>query len=133
MLQFMEQVNKTSKATMADLFATYNFEAFNSNAGVRSDLFKRRLDQTLVTDFFGGVSHVEVGEPMEQVIDTSDVTPPPRTETLNSDQSNDVAGSNMTIPAVHDQPQHPEAPWQTLRTYMALLLILTLVGLTSRL
>ena len=28
--------------------------------GVRSDLFHRPLEQTLITDFFGGVAHAEV-------------------------------------------------------------------------
>lgn len=31
-----------------------------SNPGVRSDLFKRPLDKTRITDFFGGVAQVEV-------------------------------------------------------------------------
>lgn len=31
-----------------------------SQAGVRSDLFHRPLEQTLITDFFGGVAHAEV-------------------------------------------------------------------------
>ncbi|KAG8902100.1 hypothetical protein FRC01_009659, partial [Tulasnella sp. 417] len=49
-------------------FATYSYEKIRSHAGVRSDLFNRPLDQTLITDFFGGVAQVEVlyeqdGEP----------------------------------------------------------------------
>lgn len=31
-----------------------------SQPGVRSDLFHRPLEQTLITDFFGGVAHAEV-------------------------------------------------------------------------
>lgn len=34
-----------------------------SHAGVRSDLFRRPLDQTYITDFFGGVSQAEVMSP----------------------------------------------------------------------
>ena len=34
----------------------------HSNAGVRSDLFHRPLDETLVTEFFGGVSQVELSD-----------------------------------------------------------------------
>ncbi|KAG8903100.1 hypothetical protein FRC00_000328 [Tulasnella sp. 408] len=59
-LSYLESVNKTSKATMQDLFSTYSFEKIRSHAGVRSDLFNRPLDQTLITDFFGGVAQVEV-------------------------------------------------------------------------
>lgn len=32
----------------------------HSNAGVRTDLFQRPLAETLLTDFFGGVAHVEL-------------------------------------------------------------------------
>lgn len=46
-----------------------------SNSGIRSDLFTRRpLNETLVTDFFGGVAQVQVTEddirgPLEQYRD----------------------------------------------------------------
>jgi phosphatidylinositol glycan class K len=36
----------------------------HSSPGVRSDLFNRPLSETLLTDFFGGVSEVEVLEPV---------------------------------------------------------------------
>ncbi|CAL1710765.1 unnamed protein product [Somion occarium] len=62
-LRFMEGVNKTSQATMQDLFNVYDYEKFMSHAGVRSDLFRRPLDQTYITDFFGGVSQAEVMSP----------------------------------------------------------------------
>ncbi|KAG9126754.1 glycosylphosphatidylinositol anchor biosynthesis [Ceratobasidium sp. 392] len=61
-LQYLEQINKTSKATMADLFANYNPVLIKSHAGVRSDLFNRPLSEAKVTDFFGGVAQVEVLE-----------------------------------------------------------------------
>jgi len=32
----------------------------NSHPGVRTDLFKRSLDKTRITDFFGGVAQVEI-------------------------------------------------------------------------
>ena len=35
----------------------------NSHPGVRSDLFKRPLDKTHITDFFGGVAQVEIVPP----------------------------------------------------------------------
>lgn len=41
-------------------FDTYSYEKIHSHAGVRSDLFRRPLPQTLVTDFFGGVAQAEV-------------------------------------------------------------------------
>lgn len=45
-------------------FDTYDFQKINSHAGVRSDLFHRPLRQTLITDFFGGVSQAEVLPPL---------------------------------------------------------------------
>ncbi|KAK7689428.1 glycosylphosphatidylinositol anchor biosynthesis [Cerrena zonata] len=65
-LRFMESVNKTSQATMQDLFDMYDPDKFASHAGVRSDLFNRPIDQTLITDFFGGVSQAEVLAPEEE-------------------------------------------------------------------
>ncbi|KAL7278312.1 hypothetical protein ACG7TL_008288 [Trametes sanguinea] len=64
-LQFMEGINKTSQATMQDLFDTYDPEKINSHPGVRSDLFPRSLRDALVTDFFGGVAQAEVLLPPE--------------------------------------------------------------------
>ncbi|KAI0325230.1 hypothetical protein GY45DRAFT_1330596 [Cubamyces sp. BRFM 1775] len=64
-LQFMEGINKTSQATMQDLFDTYDPEKINSHPGVRSDLFPRSLRDALVTDFFGGVAQAEVLPPLD--------------------------------------------------------------------
>ncbi|KAG6808851.1 glycosylphosphatidylinositol anchor biosynthesis [Tricholoma furcatifolium] len=65
-LEYMEGINKTSHQTMADLFNSYDVDKINSHPGVRNDLFKRPLDQVLITDFFGGVSQVEVSSPTEK-------------------------------------------------------------------
>ncbi|KAG6848835.1 glycosylphosphatidylinositol anchor biosynthesis [Arthromyces matolae] len=62
-LEYMEGINKTSHQTMADLFGSYDVTKINSHPGVRSDLFNRPLEKTLITDFFGGVSQVEVSPP----------------------------------------------------------------------
>ncbi|KAH9895598.1 peptidase C13 family-domain-containing protein [Cubamyces lactineus] len=64
-LQFMEGINKTSQATMQDLFDTYDPDKINSHPGVRSDLFPRSLRDALVTDFFGGVSQAEILPPLD--------------------------------------------------------------------
>ena len=61
-LTFLEGLNKTSAVTLANLFDTFSFELMHSNPGVRADLFAPGLDETLVTDFFGGVSPVELVE-----------------------------------------------------------------------
>ncbi|GAA6012325.1 hypothetical protein JCM11491_007093 [Sporobolomyces phaffii] len=59
-LTFLEGINKTSKATLQDLFDTFSYDVIHSTPGVRSDLFSRPLNETLLTDFFGGVSEVEL-------------------------------------------------------------------------
>ncbi|GAA5840663.1 hypothetical protein JCM5353_000264 [Sporobolomyces roseus] len=62
-LTFLEEINKTSKATLQDLFNTFSYEVIHSTPGVRSDLFQRPLGETLLTNFFGGVSEVELSPP----------------------------------------------------------------------
>ncbi|GAA5942121.1 hypothetical protein JCM3775_007407 [Rhodotorula graminis] len=59
-LTFLESINKTSQIPMQNLFDTFSHEVIRSTPGVRSDLFPRPLDQTLLTDFFGAVSQVEL-------------------------------------------------------------------------
>lgn len=59
-LEYLEGINKTSTTSMKDLFDKYDPVTIRSHPGVRSDLFHRPLEQTLITDFFGGVAHAEV-------------------------------------------------------------------------
>lgn len=59
-LNYMERINKTSTATMQDLFDSYDPAAIHSTPGVRTDLFHRSLDSVRITDFFGGVAQVEL-------------------------------------------------------------------------
>ncbi|KAH9940073.1 peptidase C13 family-domain-containing protein [Epithele typhae] len=63
-LDFMEGINKTSHATLGDLFDSYDPARMKSHPGVRSDLFRRPLKDALVTDFFGGVAQAEVLPPL---------------------------------------------------------------------
>ncbi|KAK0551009.1 glycosylphosphatidylinositol anchor biosynthesis [Tilletia horrida] len=58
-LNFMETINKTSETTMQDFFDTYDFNEFGSDAGVRTDLFRRDPRDVKITDFFGGVAQVQ--------------------------------------------------------------------------
>ncbi|KAI0066988.1 hypothetical protein BV25DRAFT_1820144 [Artomyces pyxidatus] len=59
-LEYLEGIDKTSSASMKDFFDKYDPVPIRSHAGVRSDLFHRPLNRTLITDFFGGVAHAEV-------------------------------------------------------------------------
>jgi phosphatidylinositol glycan class K len=81
-LKFMEGINKTSQTSMQDLFDSYDPVKIYSHPGIRSDLFRRSLDKTLITDFFGGVAQAEVF-PLQDIVGPSnhyhhenDRTPP---------------------------------------------------------
>ncbi|KAJ8503149.1 hypothetical protein ONZ45_g11114 [Pleurotus djamor] len=65
-LNFLENVNKTSQTTMQDLFNSYDVKTIGSTPGVRSDLLQRPLHKTLITDFFGGVAQVQVEETIHE-------------------------------------------------------------------
>jgi len=60
-LDFFERSNPEN-ATIMDLFSIYNPQVLGSHAGWRSDLYKRSLDQVLLTDFFGSVTHARLSE-----------------------------------------------------------------------
>lgn len=59
-LSHLEAMNKTSTSTLQDFVNAYSFDVCHSNPGARTDLMSRSLDQVLMTDFFGGVSSVEL-------------------------------------------------------------------------
>ena len=64
-LDFLETqvTTPTSEKTLADLFASYDFEKIHSNAGVRWDLFQAGEQagrNRRVVDFFGNVQGVEI-------------------------------------------------------------------------
>ena len=61
-LEFLDRnVDITSQHTMKDLFDSYDRNLIHSTPGVRTDLFRRPLDQVKITDFFGNVQSVEIG------------------------------------------------------------------------
>lgn len=55
----LARVNLTRQCAQFD---TFSYGIIHSNAGVRSDLFGRPLNETLLTDFFGGVSEVHLSD-----------------------------------------------------------------------
>jgi len=59
-LEFLENIDMSSTKTLKDLFDSYDAEKIKSTPGIRSDLFRRPLDQVRVTDFFGSVQSVEL-------------------------------------------------------------------------
>ena len=73
-LEFLESIDKNSKKTMADLFASYNPVDIHSNPGIRTDLYKRNLDEVLITDFFGNIQNVEIDNVEDDVLALSRAT-----------------------------------------------------------
>ncbi|OMJ29643.1 GPI-anchor transamidase [Smittium culicis] len=59
-LKYLENVKPGSSLTLKDLFDSYNPELISSNPGVRTDLFKRKLEDTLISDFFGAEQNIEL-------------------------------------------------------------------------
>lgn len=59
-LQWMEGKDKTSNATIKELFDSYDPREIESDPGVRNDLFARDLTSVKVTDFFGAVAGVDL-------------------------------------------------------------------------
>lgn len=61
-LDYLEKIDRDSKETMDKLFAEYTFENVHSHPGIRTDLFKRNINEVLLTDFFGNVQNVVVDD-----------------------------------------------------------------------
>ncbi|KAG6879428.1 glycosylphosphatidylinositol anchor biosynthesis [Termitomyces sp. T32_za158] len=113
-LEYMERINKTSHQTMADLFDTYDATKIYSHPGVRSDLFRRPLAETLITDFFGGVSHVELGSPHEDRRSHHEKEPqPPPPQGEEQEQPSLRAGGPVYIRSVPEKQVHARA-WTAL-------------------
>lgn len=67
-LEFLEDLDKDSKLTMQDLVDSYTFEKIHSNAGVRTDLFKRNLSDVLITDFFGNIQKTVIDDVEDDIL-----------------------------------------------------------------
>lgn len=70
-LDFLEKIEKNSTATMDKLFDEYTFENIHSTPGIRTDLFKRDVNDVLLTDFFGNVQNVVVDEVEDDILYTA--------------------------------------------------------------
>ncbi|KAF9011731.1 peptidase C13 family-domain-containing protein [Cyathus striatus] len=144
-LEFMEGINKTSHKTMQDLviisvslqdslvtyhsqFDSYDVQKIGSHPGIRSDLFRRPLANTLITDFLGGVAQAEVvpvlhdyNAPVEKVQDAYE---------------NESAAQVKVSPVLQVRERRPilEQPrneWKTLKAWGSVVVIGCLVGWVS--
>ncbi|PPQ77458.1 hypothetical protein CVT26_005844 [Gymnopilus dilepis] len=110
-LEFMEKINKTSQTSMQELFDSMDFSKIGSHPGVRSDLFNRPLDKTLITDFFGGVAQVEIVPPPDPISPIRD------SELASAEDIQEALKVEQTVrrPAVsHPSSQKELLAWLTL-------------------
>ncbi|OMH79353.1 GPI-anchor transamidase [Zancudomyces culisetae] len=59
-LNFFERVKPGSKLTLQDLVNSYDKDFIASTPGIRTDLFKRHLNETLLSEFFGAEQNLEL-------------------------------------------------------------------------
>ncbi|KAH7912370.1 peptidase C13 family-domain-containing protein [Hygrophoropsis aurantiaca] len=136
-LKLMEGINKTSQTSMQDLFNTYDPIKIHSNPGVRSDLFKRPLDKTLITDFFGGVAQAEVFPPEEpeilatltQTDSPASTHASPKVEPISHITSPSLNAT--TMPLAVSQADEWAIPWRTFRTWTSVAVVGLLVAWVS--
>ena len=120
-------------------FSSYDPAVIRSHAGVRSDLFRRPLDKTRITDFFGGVAQAEVFPPVQESVQTvfpENVRPPETSQHAAIPPENDpivlryhpdgVRG-NTTLPLLGSESEVWDARWKEVRKWTSVLLIVSLV------
>ncbi|KAJ1918393.1 glycosylphosphatidylinositol anchor biosynthesis [Mycoemilia scoparia] len=61
-LKYFEDIDMQSRSSFSDLYSTYDTKIIKSNPGYDTRHFKRRFDQTLLTDFLGAVAKAEITE-----------------------------------------------------------------------
>jgi len=66
-LAFLEKVTPASNSTMEEFVAVCPKRLCISDVGVRKDLFRRKLSESLVTDFFGSVRPVKPLQESENI------------------------------------------------------------------
>ncbi|KDQ32136.1 hypothetical protein PLEOSDRAFT_1062200 [Pleurotus ostreatus PC15] len=119
-LNFLEGVNKTSQTTMQDLFNSYDVDKIGSHPGVRSDLFKRRVDEALITDFFGGVAQVQ----LDATDDASRRAFVPADSSLSpSDERTAIKPDLPAAPYQLIETQQPESLLRRVQTWSALCIV----------
>ncbi|KAG0031522.1 glycosylphosphatidylinositol anchor biosynthesis [Podila clonocystis] len=97
-LEVLEKIDMQSKATIKDLFDTYNYNLLGSTHGVREDLFNRPLDQVPITDFFGNVQNVELTESkVPSETDEWARTPDDEVDPFGHDYSEDKNETDSTL------------------------------------
>ena len=79
---------------------------------MRSDLFKRGVDEALITDFFGGVAQVQV-----------DATDDAAYAGVNSNEGNMLRADVAAVPYLLVETKQPESLLRRVQTWSALCII----------
>ena len=112
-----------------------------SHAGVRSDLFRRPLDKTRITDFFGGVAQAEVFPPTQESARTvfesvqppepsQHVAIPPESDPVPPRSHPDGAQDNTTL-LLESEGDAWHTRWKDIRKWTSVLLVASLVAWVS--
>lgn len=99
-LDYLEHIEKNSTLTLQDLFDSYTFENVHSHVGVRTELFERNVNETLITDFFADVQDVipdDAAIADEEWSDLLQTSLEQQTEILNNDEIKREKVSNRPI------------------------------------
>ncbi|WEJ94344.1 glycosylphosphatidylinositol anchor biosynthesis [Yamadazyma tenuis] len=92
-LDFLENIEQSSDATIEDLFDIYTFENIHSDPGFRTDLFKRDISTVKLTDFFGNVQKVIVDNVESDILYSA---------------NHDKSGNRIVLPAKEQQKNSTE-------------------------
>ncbi|KAL5522350.1 GPI8 [Sanghuangporus baumii] len=123
-LQFMEGINKTSHASMQDLFSTFDHRLIKSHAGVRADRFRRPLNEVRITDFLGGVAHVGIlpeDDGSEETVDSVE-------ELGGHRQTLPQSASSRTNINATEPLERQSAEWRITRSWSAVAVLGGLAG-----
>lgn len=124
---------------MPPQFSSYDPVVIRSHAGVRSDLFRRPLDKTLITDFFGGVAQAEMFPPVPdgaQNVFSEDICPPETSQQVAISPEDDLkhldrARENTILPSVVGESEPWDTRWKEIRKWTSILLVGSLVAWVS--
>lgn len=109
-----------------------------SHAGVRSDLFRRPLDEARITDFFGGVAQAEVFPPAQenaQTLRPENVRSPETSQHAATSPENDPVAlhysPNGVRPLLESKSEAWDTRWKDVRKWTSVLLVASLVTWVS--
>ena len=110
---------KKEVCSSAVKFSTLDYRSIKSHPGVRSDLFRRPLNEVRITDFLGGVAHVGILPGDEETGGMADIAEPSEEPSI---QTHDTFGTRTNATRVEK-----EQPWRT-RSWTAVVLLGGLLG-----